>query len=117
MSNNSFSTPNQVVRDMQYLYESLYEGRKIDQDNDGDNDGADVMIARMVASGMSRAEAIRRTRNKSYNKESYDLESLAVLTLMNEGYAKDLISAQAIYENAGAGFKKSLFEFAQETLN
>lgn len=42
----------------------------VDQDGDGDNDGADVMIARMMASGMSKADAIANTRNKPYNKES-----------------------------------------------
>jgi hypothetical protein len=41
-----------------------------DQDNDGDNDFADIMIARMMKSGMSRQDAIKKTRNKSYNKES-----------------------------------------------
>lgn len=42
----------------------------VDQDGDGDNDGADVMIARMVASGMSKDDAIAKTKNKPYNKES-----------------------------------------------
>lgn len=42
----------------------------VDQDSDGDNDGADVMIARMVASGMSKEDAIAKTKNKPYNKES-----------------------------------------------
>ncbi|NBV99372.1 MAG: hypothetical protein EBR67_07680, partial [Proteobacteria bacterium] len=107
-----FASPNQVALDMQHLYQSIYEGKKVDQDQDGDNDGADVMIARMIASGMSREEAIRRTRKKSYNKESYDLEQLAILYLVQEGYAEDLRSAQAIYENASLEFKKNLQEIA-----
>ena len=41
-----------------------------DNDGDGDHDFADVMIARMMKSGMSRKDAIKKTRNKSYNKES-----------------------------------------------
>ena len=43
-----------------------------DQDGYGDNDFADNMVARMVASGkMTKAQAIAKTRNKSYNKEEY----------------------------------------------
>jgi len=41
-----------------------------DEDEDGDNDFADNMIARMVASGMSREEAIKKVKNKDYNKKS-----------------------------------------------
>jgi hypothetical protein len=47
----------------------------LDQDHDGDHDFADVMIARMMRSGMSRAEAIAKTKNKSYNKEGVLAES------------------------------------------
>lgn len=39
-----------------------------DQDKDGDKDFADVMIARMVASGMSREDAIKKVRDKEYNE-------------------------------------------------
>lgn len=39
-----------------YLHESE------DQDEDGDNDFADVSIARMIASGMSKKEAIKKSR-------------------------------------------------------
>ena len=43
----------------------------VDQDGDGDNDFADVMIARMTASGKkTKKQAIAATKNKSYNKES-----------------------------------------------
>lgn len=66
--NFDFSSPSKVASDMAYLYQSIYEGKKkVDQDMDGDNDFADVMIARMVAAGVPRAEAIRRVRNKNYN--------------------------------------------------
>lgn len=41
-----------------------------DKDGDGDNDFADVMIARMVASGVPLPQAIAKVKNKSYNKES-----------------------------------------------
>ena len=39
-----------------------------DQDKDGDKDFADVMIARMVKSGMSRKDAIKKVKDKEYNE-------------------------------------------------
>lgn len=39
-----------------------------DQDGDGDNDFADVMSARMQASGMSKKKANDKVKNKSYNE-------------------------------------------------
>lgn len=45
-------------------------GEAVDQDGDGDNDFADVMIARMIASGVPKHVAIAKTKNKPYNKES-----------------------------------------------
>lgn len=59
-----------TLRDISEVYKSLYE-KKVDQDSDGDNDFADIMIARMVAAGMSREEAIRKVKNKEYNEEYY----------------------------------------------
>ena len=41
-----------------------------DQDKDGDKDFADVMIARMVASGMSKEDAIKKVKEKQYNEQS-----------------------------------------------
>lgn len=58
-----------TIKDIANAYASIYEGKKKDQDQDGDEDFADVMIARMMASGMSRAEAIAAVRNKEYNEE------------------------------------------------
>jgi hypothetical protein len=43
---------------------------KKDQDGDGDNDFADVMVSRMMASGKSKEDAVKATKNKKYNKES-----------------------------------------------
>jgi hypothetical protein len=61
-----FGNPNVIVEDVAYLYQSIYEGsNKKDQDLDGDKD---LMIARMIASGVPKDEAIRRVRNKSYNE-------------------------------------------------
>ena len=62
-----------TIRDIADAYSSIYEGKKKDQDGDNDNDFADVQIARMMASGMSRAEAIAAVKNKEYNEE-YELD-------------------------------------------
>ncbi len=71
-----------TIRDIADAYSSIYEAKKVDQDQDGDNDFADVRIARMIASGMSRAEAIAAVKNKEYNE---DFE-LWVNELLEEGY-------------------------------
>jgi hypothetical protein len=57
------------LKELQDAYLSVYEAKKIDQDGDNDTDFADVRIARMIASGMSREEAIRRVKDKEYNEE------------------------------------------------
>ena len=55
------------VSDIASLYSSIYEKKELDKDGDGDKDFADVQIARMIASGMSKEEAIRRVKDKDYN--------------------------------------------------
>tara|TARA_E500000178_G_scaffold91552_1_gene90526 strand:- start:30993 stop:33398 length:2406 start_codon:yes stop_codon:yes gene_type:complete len=45
-----------------------------DTDNDGDKDFADVMVARMVASGMSKEDAIEKVKDKKYNEAEVDEE-------------------------------------------
>ena len=42
-----------------------------DQDEDGDKDFADVQIARMVKSGMSKKDAIAKVKDKEYNEGAY----------------------------------------------
>ena len=42
---------------------------KKDQDGDGDSDFADVQIARMVASGMSKEDAKKKVKDKEYNED------------------------------------------------
>jgi len=49
-----------TVKDIAGIYSNLYE--KKDQDKDGDNDFDDVRIARMIASGMSREEAMKKVK-------------------------------------------------------
>ena len=58
----------QEIRNLQEAYLDVYEDKKVDQDEDGDNDFADIRIARLVASGMSKAEAIVAVKNKEYNE-------------------------------------------------
>jgi len=70
MQKQSYEWPSaKTIKDIADLYSSIYEAKKRDQDKDGDNDFADVRIARMIASGMSKAEAIAAVRNKEYNEE------------------------------------------------
>lgn len=73
-----------------YLYERNYDA--LDKDTDGDKDFADVMIARMIASGKSREEAIKATMNKEYNKKGKKVkisdEFSDWRTEMGEEYAK-----------------------------
>jgi hypothetical protein len=71
-----------TIRDIAGAYASIYEAKKKDQDKDGDNDFADVRIARMIASGMSKAEAIAAVKDKEYNEE---FESW-LDSLIEEGY-------------------------------
>jgi len=72
-----------TLRDIAGAYQSVYEAKKkVDQDQDGDNDFADVRIARMVASGVPKAKAIAMVKDKSYNEEV----ELWVNELVEEGY-------------------------------
>jgi hypothetical protein len=72
---SSYQWPSiKTIRDIADAYNSIYEAKKkVDQDQDGDNDFADVQIARMIASGMTRKEAIAAVKNKEYNEE-YELD-------------------------------------------
>jgi hypothetical protein len=45
----------------------INETKKIDQDKDGDNDFVDVKIAKYIAGGMTREEAIKKA--KKFNKK------------------------------------------------
>ena len=82
--NQSYEWPSaKTIRDIAGAYSSIYEAKKkVDQDEDGDNDFADVRVARMIASGVPKAKAIAMVKNKSYNEE---LE-LWVNELIEEGY-------------------------------
>jgi len=64
-----------TLKDIAEAYSEIYEAKKkVDQDEDGDNDFADVIIARMIASGVPKEKAIAMTKNKSYNKKEVEIE-------------------------------------------
>ncbi len=94
------------LQELQNAYLSVYEAKKVDQDKDGDNDFADVRIARMIASGVSKEEAIRRVKDKEYNEE-YDL---ILSHLLDEGYAETPEAAESIMVNMSEEWKQSIVE-------
>jgi hypothetical protein len=71
MQKQSYEWPSaKTIRDIAGAYSSIYEAKKkVDQDEDGDNDFADVRVARMIASGVPKAKAIAMVKDKSYNEE------------------------------------------------
>jgi hypothetical protein len=81
---SSYQWPSaKTIRDIAGAYSSIYEAKKkVDQDQDGDNDFADVRVARMIASGVPKAKAIAMVKDKSYNEEV----ELWVNDLLEEGY-------------------------------
>jgi len=83
------------LKELQDAYLSVYEAKKVDQDEDGDNDFADIRVARMVASGMSKAEAIAAVKNKEYNEEF----ELWVNDLLDEGYDLSDYTWDEMYES------------------
>jgi hypothetical protein len=84
MVKSSYEWPSaKTIRDIAGAYASIYEAKKkVDQDQDGDNDFADVRVARMIASGVPKAKAIAMVKDKSYNEEV----ELWVNDLLEEGY-------------------------------
>jgi len=50
------------------IYDGIEEGKGNDKDGDGDGDFADIMMTRMMASGMSREEAMKKTRKHNKGK-------------------------------------------------
>jgi len=56
-----------LLKELESKFKDLEEQ---DQDRDGDKDFADIMIARMMKSGMSREDAIKKVKEKPYNEQS-----------------------------------------------
>jgi hypothetical protein len=91
-----------LTKDLVAAYASIYEAKKkVDQDQDGDNDFADVQIARMIASGVPKEVAISKTKNKAYNKEEkeMDLYDIVLSYLLENNLAESEKDADAIIEN------------------
>ena len=59
-----------TLKNIADAYSSVYEKKEYetsrDKDEDGDNDFADAKIAQYIAGGMSKAEAIKKSRR--FNK-------------------------------------------------
>jgi hypothetical protein len=94
------------LKELQDAYLSVYEAKKVDQDEDGDNDFADIRVARMVASGMSKAEAIAAVKNKEYNEE-FEIDEATRMRreLGKEGEIatrKELASRSNEYQRSGS---------------
>jgi hypothetical protein len=94
------------LKELQDAYLSVYEAKKVDQDKDGDNDFADIRIARLIASGVSKEEAIRRVKDKSYNEEvEIDEATRMRKELGKEGEIatrKELASRSNAYQRSGS---------------
>jgi hypothetical protein len=90
-----------TIKDIAEAYASIYETKKVDQDQDGDNDFADVQIARMIASGVPKEKAIAMTKNKSYNKEEFEQIDEAT-AMAKRGYDETSIRKK-ISKNTGGG--------------
>jgi len=133
-----FAKPNLVDRDIEHLYHSIYEGKDRDDnlaDNyppfdkitrgdivariKGEDGGSNSRLKELMSQGMTRKDAlaqIEKENKKDKVDESYDLDQISILYLMQEGYAKDLRSAQEIYENSSVEFKRNLHEIAPALL-
>ena len=55
------------LKEIEFKFKEIQEQ---DQDGDKDQDFADVQIARMIASGMSKEDAIAKVKGKKYNEEA-----------------------------------------------
>jgi len=91
-----------TIKDISELYTTMYEEKKEekdekeengDKDEDGDTDFADVQISRMVASGMSKEEAIAKVKDKEYNKKGKDLDEATAMA--NRGYDETKLRKRA----------------------
>ena len=69
---------------MEAFEAELAEKKKIDHDKDGDNDFNDVKIARMIASGMSKEEALEKVKKA----ENHFAETTKSGTMGNDGIVK-----------------------------
>jgi acetyl/propionyl-CoA carboxylase alpha subunit len=110
-----------TLKDIAAAYQNIYEKKEVDpsrdKDGDGDNDFADNMVARMVASGMSREEAIKKVKNKSYNKEevefvdeAYETYEFVASYLLENNFTDTIEGANVIINNMSEGWFESIVE-------
>ena len=91
-----------TIRDIAGAYASIYEAKKkVDQDEDGDNDFADVRVARMIASGVPKEKAIAMVKDKSYNEEVEIDEATA---MAKRGYDETEIRNKIAKSTGGGKF-------------
>ena len=100
---SSYEWPSaKTIRDIAGAYSSIYEAKKkVDQDQDGDNDFADVRVARMIASGVPKAKAIAMVKDKSYNEEVEIDEATA---MAKRGYDETEIRNKIAKSTGGGKF-------------
>ena len=100
---NSYEWPSaKTIRDIAGAYSSIYEAKKkVDQDEDNDNDFADVIIARMIASGVPKEKAIAMVKDKSYNEEVEIDEATA---MAKRGYDETEIRNKIAKSTGGGKF-------------
>ena len=100
---SSYEWPSaKTIRDIAGAYSSIYEAKKkVDQDEDGDNDFGDVIIARMIASGVPKEKAIAMVKNKSYNEEVEIDEATA---MAKRGYDETAIRNKIAKSTGGGKF-------------
>jgi hypothetical protein len=98
---SSYEWPSaKTIRDIADAYSSIYEAKKkVDQDQDGDNDFADVRIARMIASGVPKEVAIAKVKGKPYNEE-FELDEATAMA--KRGYDETAIRNK-IAKSTGGG--------------
>jgi len=77
---------NSFLKEIESKFKDLEEQ---DQDRDGDNDFADIMIARMMKSGMSREDAIKKVRDKQYNEATIVAKDTNQAAELAKNMAKD----------------------------
>ena len=91
-----------TLKDIAEAYSAVYEAKKkVDQDQDGDNDFADVRIARMIASGVPKEKAIAMVKDKSYNEEVEIDEATA---MAKRGYDETEIRNKIAKSTGGGKF-------------
>jgi len=94
-----------TVNDIEELYSSMYEAKKEDQDKDGDNDFDDVRIARMIASGMSKEEAMKKVKEDpkgdEVKEEVEEIDEAAKRTPKKKRGAKDPVEYMKGRSDAG----------------